>query len=194
MKQPQWNMQKPWLKIIQWITCLTLFPIPAHTNSKFKALNPVQMAKFLTFRTDLANFLHIVLGAIVDGMCDSALADSLVLAGWCRAEHSHILHCLAQLSGSNAHTTWRKMAELINICNFVKKNIFQEMTCDGFCYKDYWQRFKLNSVWLFKETQRPTWNSAEQNSCWRHPRIHNPHVFSMEGKCDLHYCPKQASQ
>lgn len=63
------------------------------------------MPKFLTFRTDLADFLHIVLGAIVDGMCDSTLADCLVLAGGGRAEHSHILHCVAQLCGCNTHTT-----------------------------------------------------------------------------------------
>lgn len=63
------------------------------------------MAKFLTFRTDLADFLHIVLGAIVDGMRDSTLADGLVLAGGRRAEHSDVLHCLAQLSGCNTNTT-----------------------------------------------------------------------------------------
>lgn len=39
------------------------------------------MVKRLTLRTDLADFLHIVLGAIVDGMRDSALADGLMLAG-----------------------------------------------------------------------------------------------------------------
>lgn len=61
-----------------------------------------------TFRTDLADFLHIVLGAIVDWMRDSALSDGLVLAGRRRAEHGHILHRLAQLSGSNAHATCRK--------------------------------------------------------------------------------------
>lgn len=35
----------------------------------------------LTFRTELADLLHVVLGAIVDGVCDSTLADGLVLAG-----------------------------------------------------------------------------------------------------------------
>lgn len=61
-----------------------------------------------TFWTDLADFLHIVLGAIVDWMRDSALSDGLVFAGRRRAEHGHILHRLAQLSGSNAHATCRK--------------------------------------------------------------------------------------
>lgn len=41
----------------------------------------VQMDSFLTFWTDLADFLHIVLGAVVDGVRDSALADGLMLAG-----------------------------------------------------------------------------------------------------------------
>lgn len=59
--------------------------------------------QFLTFRTDLADFLHVVLGAIVDGMRDSALADGLMFAGRCSAEHGHVLHRLAQLSGCNAH-------------------------------------------------------------------------------------------
>lgn len=62
----------------------------------------------LTFRTELADFLHVVLGAVVDGMCDSTLADGLVLAGWRRAEHSYVLHRLAQLSGGDANTTWRQ--------------------------------------------------------------------------------------
>lgn len=66
------------------------------------------MEKFPTFGTDLAHFLHIVLGAIVDGMRDSALADGLVLAGRRRAEHGHILHRLAQLSGGDAHATCRR--------------------------------------------------------------------------------------
>lgn len=39
------------------------------------------MDKFLTFGTDFADLLHIVLGAIIDGMRDSALTDRLVLAG-----------------------------------------------------------------------------------------------------------------
>lgn len=34
----------------------------------------------LTFWTDLANFLHIVLGAIVDGMRDPTLTDGLMFA------------------------------------------------------------------------------------------------------------------
>lgn len=94
---------------LQWFIYFRSFPIPA------------QMDKFLTFRTDLADFLHIVLGAIVDGMRDSALADSLVLAGRCRAEHGHVLHRLAQLSGGNAHATCRK---LINSYDFMKKKTY----------------------------------------------------------------------
>lgn len=39
------------------------------------------MDKFLTFGTDFTDLLHIVLGAIIDGMRDSALTDRLVLAG-----------------------------------------------------------------------------------------------------------------
>lgn len=61
----------------------------------------------LTFGADLADFLHVVLGAIVDGVRDSALADGLVLAGRRRAKHGHVLHRLAQLSGGDAHTTCR---------------------------------------------------------------------------------------
>lgn len=61
--------------------------------------------RFLTFRTELADLLHVVLGAIVDGVCDSALADGLVLAGRRRAEHGHVLHRLAQLSGGDADAT-----------------------------------------------------------------------------------------
>lgn len=72
------------------------------------------MVTFLTFGTDLTDFLHIVLGAIIDGMRDSALTDRLVLAGRCRAEHGHILHRLAQLSGSDAHATCRKTGGDIN--------------------------------------------------------------------------------
>lgn len=60
---------------------------------------------FFTFWTDLANFLHIVLGAIVDGMCDSTLTDGLMFACWCGAEHGHIFHSLAELSGCNTNTT-----------------------------------------------------------------------------------------
>lgn len=60
---------------------------------------------FLTFRTELADFLHVVLGAVVDGVRDSALADGLVLAGGGRAEHGHVLHRLAQLSGGDADAT-----------------------------------------------------------------------------------------
>lgn len=65
------------------------------------------METFLTFGTDLAHFLHVVLGAIVDGMRDSALTDGLVLAGRRRAEHGHVIHRLAQLSGGDAHATCR---------------------------------------------------------------------------------------
>lgn len=58
-----------------------------------------------TFRADLADFLHVVLGAVVDGMRDSALADGLVLAGRRGAEHSHVLHRLAELGGCDTNTT-----------------------------------------------------------------------------------------
>lgn len=63
------------------------------------------MTWFLTFGADLADLLHVVLGAVVDGVRDSALADGLVLAGRRRAEHGHVLHRLAQLSGGDAHPT-----------------------------------------------------------------------------------------
>lgn len=64
---------------------------------------PSHAHTLLTFRTDLADLLHVVLGAIVDGMRDSTLADGLVLAGRCRAEHRHVRHRLAQLSGGDAN-------------------------------------------------------------------------------------------
>lgn len=57
-------------RIMEILVYFRLFPV--HSNTGVDGL---------TFRTDLADFLHIVLGAIVDGMCDSALADRLVLAG-----------------------------------------------------------------------------------------------------------------
>lgn len=63
---------------------------------------PSRAHAFLTFGADLADLLHVVLGAIVDGMRDSTLADSLVLAGRRRAEHRHVRHRLAQLSGGDA--------------------------------------------------------------------------------------------
>lgn len=39
------------------------------------------MANFLTFWTDLADFLHIVLSAIVNGMRNSTLGDGLMFIG-----------------------------------------------------------------------------------------------------------------
>lgn len=76
------------------------------------------MDKFLTFGTDFTDLLHIVLGAIIDGMRDSALTDRLVLAGGCRAEHGHILHRLAQLSGGDAHAACRETGRVINSQKF----------------------------------------------------------------------------
>lgn len=158
---------------LQWFIYFRSFPIAADTNSKFRALIPPQMDKFLTFRTDLADFLHIVLGAIVDGMRDSALADSLVLAGRCRAEHGHVLHRLAQLSGGNAHATCRK---LINSYDFMKKN---------------------NNLWFMVDSAAKTADMdssasgcsrrhrAEQSRRWRHSRISQ--AFSIAGKCDFHH-------
>lgn len=67
----------------------------------------VFVALSLTFGADLADFLHVVLGAVVDGVRDSALTDGLVLAGRRRAKHSHVLHRLAQLSGGDANATCR---------------------------------------------------------------------------------------
>lgn len=64
--------------VYRWCTLLHYFQ-SLHTQTP--NLEHLFQCKFLTFRTDLADFLHIVLGAIVDGMRDSALADSLVLAG-----------------------------------------------------------------------------------------------------------------
>lgn len=61
----------------------------------------------LTFGADLADLLHVVLGAIVDGVRDSALGDGFVLAGRRRAKHGHVLHRLAQLSGGDADATCR---------------------------------------------------------------------------------------
>lgn len=61
----------------------------------------------LTFGADLADLLHVVLGAIVDGVRDSALGDSFVLAGRRRAKHGYVLHRLAQLSCGDANATCR---------------------------------------------------------------------------------------
>lgn len=125
--------------------------------------------KLLTFWTDLADFLHIVLGAIVNRMCDSALADGFMLAGWCSAKHSHVLHCLAQLSGCNAHTTCRKR---------IRVN-----TQPWFCGKQLYIPGCFNGL-----------TEAERNNHWRQPRIPIPHVFSTAGKWDLHYLLSQTSQ
>lgn len=147
---------------LQWFIYFRSFPIPA------------QMDKFLTFRTDLADFLHIVLGAIVDGMRDSALADSLVLAGRCRAEHGHVLHRLAQLSGGNAHATCRK---LINSYDFMKKNNLWFMVDSAAKTADM-----DSSASGCSRRHR-----AEQSRRWRHSRIPISQAFSIAGKCDFHH-------
>lgn len=65
------------------------------------------LVALLTFGADLADLLHVVLGAVVDGVRDSALGDGFVLAGRRRAKHGDVLHRLAQLSGGDANATCR---------------------------------------------------------------------------------------
>lgn len=71
----------------------------------------------LTFGADLADLLHVVLGAIVDGVCDSALGDGFVLAGRRRAEHGDVRHRLAQLSGGDANATCRPERVQVKLVN-----------------------------------------------------------------------------
>lgn len=61
----------------------------------------------LTLWADFADFLHVVFGAVVNGVSYATLCDGLMLGGGCCAKHSHILHRLTQLGSSNAHTTYR---------------------------------------------------------------------------------------
>lgn len=133
------------------------------------------MDKFLTFRTDLADFLHIVLGAIVDGMRDSALADSLVLAGRCRAEHGHVLHRLAQLSGGNAHATCRK---LINSYDFMKKTTTYDL---------WWILLQRPLTWI--QVHLVVQGGTELNRAVAEGTQEFPisQAFSIAGKCDFHH-------
>lgn len=66
----------------------------------------------LTLWADFLDFLHIVFGAVVDGVSYSTLGDDLMFGGRCRAEDSHILHSLTQLGGSDTHTTYRCAEQL----------------------------------------------------------------------------------
>lgn len=87
------------------LNCILLCP-PKKSKFRHSILADAELS--FTFWTDLANFLHIVLGAIVDGMRDPTLTDGLMFACWRGAEHGHIFHSLAQLSGCNANATWRE--------------------------------------------------------------------------------------
>lgn len=64
------------------------------------------LAPSLTLGADLADFLHVVFGAVVDGVRDASLGDGLVLGGGRRAEHGDVLHGLAQLGDGDADATW----------------------------------------------------------------------------------------
>lgn len=70
-------------------------------------LQYVLYAYFLTLWADFADFLHVVFGAVVDGVSYPALGNGLMFGGWCCAKNSHILHSLTQLGSSNTHTTYR---------------------------------------------------------------------------------------
>ena len=60
---------------------------------------------FLTLGADFADFLHVVFGAVVDGMSYSAFGDGLVFGGWRRAKNGHIWHRLTQLGSSDTDPT-----------------------------------------------------------------------------------------
>lgn len=59
------------------LNCILLCP-PKKSKFRHSILADAELS--FTFWTDLANFLHIVLGAIVDGMRDPTLTDGLMFA------------------------------------------------------------------------------------------------------------------
>lgn len=60
---------------------------------------------FLTLRADFVDFLHVVFGAVVDGVSYATLGNGLVFGGWRRAKNSHIWHSPTQLGNSGTNTT-----------------------------------------------------------------------------------------
>lgn len=61
----------------------------------------------VTLWADFADLLHIVFGAVIDGVSNTSLNNDLMFRGRRCAEYSHILHGLTQLGSSDTHTTYR---------------------------------------------------------------------------------------
>lgn len=174
--------------------------IPANMSSNIQYSIPAQMSKFLTFRTDLADFLDIVLGAIVDGMRDSALADGLMLASWCCTKHSHVLHRLAQLGGCNAHAAWRerdrddmlKNIWISELAWWMKATDMQQLP-SRVERRTRAQELLITDVVIQGDTGTQMKLSWKEHSL-KAPEKPIPHVFSVAAQCDLHYLLSQTGQ